>query len=51
MLDEARIKMAVTSIIEAIGEDPHREGLAGTPERVETPSRETLDTLKNLGYL
>ncbi|HEY82282.1 MAG TPA: GTP cyclohydrolase I FolE [Dehalococcoidia bacterium] len=34
MFDEAKIRAAVASIIEAIGEDPTREGLAGTPERV-----------------
>ena len=34
MVDGAKIKAAVTSIIEAIGEDPGREGLVGTPERV-----------------
>ena len=34
MFDEAKIKTAVASIIEAIGEDPNRDGLAGTPERV-----------------
>jgi len=34
MFDEDRIKEAVTSIIEAIGEDPNREGLAGTPRRI-----------------
>ena len=34
MFDEAKIKQAVASIIEAIGEDPAREGLRGTPERV-----------------
>ena len=34
MFDEARIEKAVRSIIEAIGEDPEREGLADTPRRV-----------------
>ena len=34
MFDEAKIKKAVTSIIKAIGENPEREGLVGTPERV-----------------
>ena len=34
MIDEAAIKAAVASIIKAIGEDPEREGLVGTPARV-----------------
>jgi GTP cyclohydrolase I len=34
MFDENGIKAAVTSIIKAIGEDPEREGLVGTPGRV-----------------
>ncbi len=34
MFNEAEIRKAVTSIIKAIGEDPEREGLVGTPERV-----------------
>ena len=34
MFDEVKIKTAIASIIEAIGEDPKREGLVGTPERV-----------------
>ena len=34
MFDEAKIKKAIGDIIEAIGEDPKREGLLGTPERV-----------------
>ena len=34
MIDEAEIRAAVTSIIKAIGEDPEREGLVGTPARV-----------------
>ena len=34
MVDEPKIKKAVTAIITAIGEDPKREGLAETPRRV-----------------
>ncbi len=34
MIDESGIEAAVTSIIRAIGEDPKRGGLAGTPGRV-----------------
>ncbi len=34
VFDEAEIRKAVTSIIKAIGEDPEREGLVDTPERV-----------------
>ncbi|MBN1644247.1 MAG: GTP cyclohydrolase I FolE [Dehalococcoidales bacterium] len=34
MVNEEEIKKAVASIITAIGEDPKREGLAGTPRRV-----------------
>lgn len=33
-IDRGRIEKAVREIIEAIGEDPLREGLTGTPERV-----------------
>jgi len=33
MVDEAEIKKAVGVIIKAIGEDPKREGLQGTPRR------------------
>jgi len=33
VVDEAEIKKAVTSIIEAIGEDSEREGLTDTPRR------------------
>ena len=34
MFDEPKIKKAITSIIEAIGEDPKKEGLIDTPTRV-----------------
>jgi GTP cyclohydrolase I len=34
MIDEAKIQRAVREIIEAIGEDPEREGLKNTPQRV-----------------
>ncbi|RLC94773.1 MAG: GTP cyclohydrolase I FolE [Chloroflexi bacterium] len=33
-VDRARIEQAVSSIIEAIGEDPQREGLVDTPQRI-----------------
>jgi len=34
VFDSDKIQAAVVSIIEAIGEDPQREGLVGTPRRV-----------------
>ena len=34
MIDKAKIEKAVASIIEAIGENPKREGLVGTPRRI-----------------
>jgi GTP cyclohydrolase I len=34
MVDQGKIKQAVSLIIEAVGEDPTREGLQRTPERV-----------------
>ncbi len=34
MIDKPRIESAVREILAAIGEDPDREGLQGTPERV-----------------
>ena len=34
MIDQGKIKQAISLIIEAIGEDPTREGLLRTPERV-----------------
>jgi GTP cyclohydrolase I len=46
MFDEARIRKAINDIIEAIGEDPKREGLAGTPERVAEMYTELFSGLK-----
>ena len=34
MFDKAKIEAAVTSIIEAIGENPERAGLVDTPRRI-----------------
>ena len=34
MVDEAKIKEAVRMLLEGIGEDPEREGLIGTPDRI-----------------
>lgn len=34
MVDRERIKLAITSLLEAIGEDPTREGVRGTPGRI-----------------
>jgi GTP cyclohydrolase I len=34
VVDLAKIEAAVLSIIEAIGDDPRREGLQGTPQRI-----------------
>ncbi|TET39861.1 MAG: GTP cyclohydrolase I FolE [Dehalococcoidia bacterium] len=34
MVDQRKIEEAVLSIIEAIGEDPKRQGLVGTPRRI-----------------
>ncbi len=46
MFDQAKIKSSVKAIIEAIGEDPDREGLAGTPERVAEMYAEIFEGLK-----
>jgi GTP cyclohydrolase I len=34
VIDKTKIEQAVAAIIEAIGEDPKREGLVGTPRRI-----------------
>jgi GTP cyclohydrolase IA len=34
MINKAKIEKAVAAIIDAIGEDPKREGLLGTPKRI-----------------
>jgi GTP cyclohydrolase I len=34
VVDQARIEAAAFSILEAIGDDPKREGLRGTPQRI-----------------
>ncbi|MHB9095937.1 MAG: GTP cyclohydrolase I, partial [Eubacteriales bacterium] len=34
MIDQEKIEQAVHMILEAIGEDPNREGLKNTPARV-----------------
>ncbi|MGA2670652.1 MAG: GTP cyclohydrolase I, partial [Dehalococcoidia bacterium] len=34
MVNQDRIKLAMASIIKAIGEDPHRESIKDTPQRV-----------------
>ncbi len=34
MIDQKKIEAAILSILKAIGEDPHREGIANTPQRI-----------------
>jgi len=34
VIDKAKIEAAASSILKAIGEDTHREGLVGTPQRI-----------------
>jgi len=45
-MDKAKIKRAVRDIIEAIGDDPEREGLKNTPERVANMYEEVLGCVK-----
>jgi GTP cyclohydrolase I len=44
-IDSARIEKAVREIIEALGEDPDREGLVDTPQRVAAFYAEVFDGL------
>jgi GTP cyclohydrolase I len=41
-MDEEKIKKAVRVILEAVGENPRREGLKGTPQRVANMYKEIL---------
>ena len=34
MVDKQKVEIAVRMLLEAVGEDPEREGLIGTPDRV-----------------
>ena len=47
MIDKERIKEAVLSIIEAIGENPEREGLVDTPRRIAEMYAEVFDGIDN----
>jgi GTP cyclohydrolase IA len=46
MVDERKIKEAVRMIIEAVGEDPEREGLLETPDRIARMYAEIFSGLK-----
>jgi GTP cyclohydrolase I len=43
MVDQARAESAIAALLDALGEDKSREGLAGTPERVARMYSELLD--------
>ncbi len=43
LFDSQKIQEAASSIIEAIGEDPNREGLSGTPRRIAAMYEELFD--------
>ena len=45
MIEEEKIEQAVRLIIEALGENPEREGLVGTPKRVAKMCREIFSGL------
>jgi len=42
-IDHARVKSLVTDLLEALGEDPNREGLKETPRRIANFWREFID--------
>ncbi len=46
LVDLKRIEKAVSEILCAVGEDPHREGLRGTPGRVARMYSELLDGMR-----
>ena len=46
-IDFERIEKAVFEILDAVGEDTHREGLKGTPERVARMYAELLDGMRH----
>ncbi|MGH2436804.1 MAG: GTP cyclohydrolase I, partial [bacterium] len=45
-MDKASIEEAVHTIIQAVGEDPEREGLKGTPRRIAEMYEELFAGLK-----
>ena len=42
MIDQEKIRKAVALLLEGIGEDPGREGLAETPDRVARIDRKSV---------
>jgi GTP cyclohydrolase IA len=46
MVDEERVRLAVRELLEAIGEDPSREGLRDTPRRVAAMYSEILSGME-----
>ncbi|MDQ4131733.1 MAG: GTP cyclohydrolase I FolE [Actinomycetota bacterium] len=46
-IDRARVERAVREILEAVGEDPDRDGLLRTPERVAAMYEEVLSGLRD----
>jgi len=46
MIDQQKIRQAVTLLLEGIGEDPNREGLQETPDRIARMCREVFGGLE-----